>query len=130
MPLIKKYKGKKWASGTTNSSINLKQFLSGSGSLLTLSFIEVNGLNFKPSYILVYAPWGTNSGNFSIYNVEGLGIVDYPKTKIQTGSLTANSITTGVLKGLQMELPATVSDSGFTIPFIQTNSVCNWIAIE
>ena len=113
--------GKKWASGTTTS------FLHGSKSL----HVQVNGLAFKPSTIVIQKGGGYMYSDNIVLNSSGANIFQGGTTQIVPSVVSLNSPTistdsTGTVPYSQ----AVIYNDGFFLKLGASVTKYRWIAFE
>ncbi|MEL3959411.1 sialidase family protein [Caldifermentibacillus hisashii] len=118
---------KRWASGTTTSSSSTLSFSHADGTGVNLSYVEVTGLNFTPSCILIYSVTNTNS--ITILYPENIWSGQYPIRIIATQYVTYGSGTVNS-RSMKLEGNAYVSQGVFRLPHLYQNKTIKWIAFE
>lgn len=113
--------GKKWASGAVQSSPNFSNIFLSSGSTINIYTIQVSGLSFRPSYILIKQASGNND-NHIIY--DSRFHADYRVT------LVTNKISNPQVMSIKEAGSIVVTSTGFTLPAPAPNTSFEWIAIE
>ncbi|SHO48158.1 hypothetical protein [Anaerocolumna xylanovorans] len=124
--------GKRWASGTVNIQPG-GTFITSSGLSVTSVFVEVSGLNFKPSIIITW-PYKCNPTNFTIYNSNDESYLGVPLIMTIATQLTYNYIdtpTNSAGRHFRLTGNAYVANTGFKLPvFDGLYDRHNWIAYE
>lgn len=129
-------KGRKWASGTTNSSSNSYKLKFGSstfGNEINCNLIEVNNLDFNPSIVIAYLNNYTSFTDSSFVTL-------YIRQKYSDGVSCSRIDNTSSDQGTSYRFPFKswgndktgihVSYGGFKLPVIYSNSLFAWIAFE
>ncbi len=114
---------KRWATGTATSTSSYQNFqYAGSTATVTMPFVTVTGLTFKPSLILI-----VGSQSLSIYSE--INDAYYQKAvKVVSYGSTSSGASNYNIKGDVS--PASVTSTGFTLPVYTGDTTYTWLAIE
>jgi hypothetical protein len=124
--------GRRAATGTFTPTSTLKLFTMVNNSVRQMNFVEVAGLSFKPSIVIIHARHLTTGTEEQMcFYTENLGAnVMYPKTA-KVGAFLSyyneGNMSTANIKGDVS--PAYVNNGGFCLP-VMTILPTTWIAIE
>ncbi len=105
--------GKKFASGTVESSLSYEDFIAVTGDVVRACAIRVSGLTFKPSIIIAFPQSPDASSCMIVYmsNSDGYG-TEYVKIfPFNAGIVQTSNVNINVNKS-----PAYVISSGFKLP--------------
>jgi hypothetical protein len=116
--------GKKWANGTTINNTSMISFATNTtgSSSINSYYIEVTGLNFQPSLILVWTAYGNYvtayKKQMNLNNQNNANAIE------MTGTYSVYVIYEVQSHGLQ------VTNGSFRVPVATGNTSWNWIAME
>lgn len=106
-------------SGTTNSSSSSRAFINdSSGGTVNMNYLEVTGLPFKPSYVII-----NNTVYNTIYSESFQDGIDTPGV---SRILTNNANTTQYIRPNQA---VTIENGSFLLPVFGSNVAYSWVAI-
>jgi hypothetical protein len=125
---IANMQSKRWASGTGVTSSTSMTFTFADGSSSSQYPLEVTGLSFRPSIVLIYSTIDTSyvtvlfPENLYTNNSNPIRILLLPYSSLNTSTGTGYSF--------RLEGNAYVSDGAFRLPYQSANRTVNWIAFE
>jgi hypothetical protein len=117
---------KRWASGTGLTSTTGITFRRPGETTATLYYLEITGLTFKPSTIILLSPTRV----FSILSPILLPGVPLNNAQIIHGSYPASGDTSVTMSIFQLSDGAYVNQNGFRLPLNASGTTVTWYAFE
>ncbi|AHM56421.1 putative phage tail fiber protein [Peptoclostridium acidaminophilum DSM 3953] len=122
---------KKFASGTGTVSSGLLEFTLTNGTATYSSYyVEVTGLSFLPSTIVIIADSGSSEENVTVFRASGATVSNSAFFARYSASGLYTDKKTAIAKG--KTAPAYVTSSGFLLPLMWalSGSTFSWYAVE